>query len=61
MDVKRSQIPESLHPTLEKMLTHYTKSNGIKYIQGFERVMAPFVCLITYAKMSEVKVYNIFS
>ena len=60
-DVNRTRIPEEQKEVTEKLLTFYCKTQKIKYKQGLNELIAPFVNFYHTNHMELDKVYACFS
>jgi hypothetical protein len=59
--VKEKDLVTSFREYIEILLTTYCKKNDIKYKQGLNEIMGPFILLKSFVPMTLSKVYNIFS
>jgi hypothetical protein len=59
--VKDKPLLISFREYLESMLTFYCKNNNIKYKQGMNEIVGPFILLKAKVPVSLSKIFNIFS
>jgi hypothetical protein len=57
---KDKNLLKSFREYLEKFLTFYCKKAGIKYKQGMNEIMGPFLYLKAKFQISLGKIYNMF-
>jgi hypothetical protein len=59
--VKDKPLLISFREYLESMLTFYCKNNNIKYKQGMNEIVGPFILLKAKVPVSLSKIFNMFS
>jgi hypothetical protein len=59
--VKDKPLLQSFREYLECMLTFYCKKNNIKYKQGMNEIVGPFILLKAKVPVSLSKIFNMFS
>jgi hypothetical protein len=59
--VKDKPLLISFREYLESMLTYYCKKNNIKYKQGMNEIVGPFILLKSKVSVSLSKIFNMFS
>ena len=59
--VKDRPLLTSFREYLESMLTYYCKKNAIKYKQGMNEILGPFILIKSKIKLSLTRIYNLTS
>ncbi len=59
--VKDKPLLASFREYVECLLTYYCKKNNVKYKQGMNEIVGPFILLKAKLKISLSKTYNLFS
>lgn len=59
--VKDRPLLTSFRDYLESMLTYYCKKNEIKYKQGMNEIVGPFILLKSKIKISLSRIFNLIS
>jgi hypothetical protein len=59
--VKDKNLLPSFREYLESILTFYCKKNNIKYKQGMNEIVAPFILIKAKLSITLSKVYNLFA